>query len=71
MPTFKGRDKVFLLRKNIKIKRPSAKLDHVKIGPFRVIKRIGKVNYRLELPKTIRIYSVFYIVLLERVPDGA
>ena len=27
---------VYLLRKNIKIKRPSNKLDYTKLGPFRV-----------------------------------
>ena len=33
-PTLKEGDKVYLLRHNIKTKRPSNKLDHTKLGPF-------------------------------------
>ena len=35
-PYLKEGDKVYLLTKNIKSKRPSKKLDHVKVGPFLV-----------------------------------
>ena len=70
--TFTEGNKVFLVRKNFKTKgRPSNKLDYVKIGPLEVIKVIrldginDPVNYRLKLPKGIRIYLVFYILLLK------
>ncbi len=56
---------VYLLRKNIRIKRPSEKLDHTKLGPFRIQKKLSKVIYQLSLPKTIKIHPVFYISLLE------
>ena len=36
---------VYLVRKNIKIKRLSNKLDYTKLRLFRIIKKIGKVNY--------------------------
>ena len=49
-PTFERGDKVYLLTKNLKSKRPSSKLDHVRIGPFEVEKQTSKVNYRLKLP---------------------
>ena len=64
-PALKEGDKVYLLRRNIKTTRPSDKLDHVKIGPFRIQEQIGKVNYRLELPKEMRIHPVFHVSLLE------
>ena len=67
-PTFKRGDKVFLLRKNIKTKRPNSKLDHKKLGPFEVIKKMGPVNYELRLPKSMRIHPVFHISLLEPAP---
>jgi hypothetical protein len=62
---FKKRNKVYLLRRNINIKRLSNKLDYKKLGSFKISKVVGLVNYRLELPKTINIYSIFYISLLE------
>src|SRR5690348_7992640 len=64
-------DRVYLLRKNIATKRPSSKLDHKKLGPFKIAKVKGKTNYKLALPKTINIHPVFYILLLELVPPRA
>ena len=64
-PQLKEGDKVYLLIKNLKTKRPSKKLDYVKVGPF-LIKRIkGPNNYKLQLLPDARIYPVFYISLLE------
>ena len=64
-PTFKEGDKVYLVRRNIKTKRPSDKLDYKKLGPFLISEVILKTNYRLSLPETMRIHPVFYISLLE------
>jgi hypothetical protein len=62
---FKKRDKVYLLRKNIKTKQPSIKLDFKKLGLFRISEQIRTINFRLELLENSRLYLVFYIVLLE------
>jgi hypothetical protein len=70
-PEFKEGDKVYLFRKNIKIKWPSNKLDYKKLGLFKIDKKIGSVNYKLKLPKTIEIYPVFHVSLLEPVLLGA
>jgi hypothetical protein len=40
-------------------------LDFLKVGLFRVKSVKGLVNYELELPATLRIYLVFYTLLLE------
>jgi hypothetical protein len=66
-PKLKEGDKVYLFRKNIKIKRPNNKLDYKKLGLFKINKRVGSMNYKLKLSKTIKIYPVFYILLLEPV----
>jgi hypothetical protein len=63
-------DKVYLLRRNINMKRPNDKLDHKKLGPFKIVEVVGPVNYRLELPKTINIYPIFHISLLEPILLG-
>ena len=70
-PELKEGDKVYLLRKNVKTKRPSDKLDHKKLGPFKIDKKIGSVNYKLKLPKTMEIHPVFHVSLLEPAPPGA
>jgi hypothetical protein len=71
-PNLKRGEKVYLLRRNIKIKRPSQKLDHQKIGPFIIKEKLGPVNYKLQLLKSMsKIYPVFYISLLEPAPKNA
>jgi hypothetical protein len=62
-----SRDIIYLLRKNIKTKRLSNKLDHKKLGPFKIKQKIGPINYELSLLNIIKIYLVFHILLLEKV----
>jgi hypothetical protein len=59
-----------LIQRNIQTKQPSTKLDHKKLGLFKIKKVTGLVNYELVLPKTMNIYLVFYILLLELVLLG-
>ena len=66
-PQLKERDKVYLLTKNIKSKRPSKKLDHVKVRLFLIKQQKGLVNYELDLPRDTNIHPVFYVSLLELV----
>ena len=71
-PNLKKGEKVYLLRRNIKTKRPSSKLNHLKLGPFKIEEKIGPVNYRLKLPNSIRrIHLTFHISLLKPAPKNA
>ena len=70
-PLLKEGDKVYLLRKNVVIKRLSDKLDHKKLRLFEITKIKSLVNYRLKLLKTIKIHLVFYVSLLKLAPPGS
>ena len=62
---------MFLLIRNLRIKRLSKKLDFKKIGPFKIIKKISILNYELDLPKIIRLRTkVFYISLFKLIPEN-
>jgi len=51
-------DKVWLLYKNFKLRWLSKKLDYVKIGLFKIVKKILEVTYRLDLLVKMKIYLV-------------
>ena len=70
-PQLKKGDKVYLLRRNIKTTRPSEKLNYLRLGLFKIQEVRGLVIFKLELPKSMKIYLVFYILLLEKVPKQA
>jgi hypothetical protein len=54
-----------LYTKNLRSKQPSKGLNHVKVGPFLILKRNGPVTYTLELLLDAKIYPRFYVSLLE------
>ena len=64
-PRFAVGDFVWLLRRNIATTRPCPKLNYKKLGPFRIIEKIGSMVVRLELPSHFRIHNVFYVSLLK------
>jgi hypothetical protein len=64
-PQLKEGDKVYLHTKNLRSKRLSKGLDHVKVGPFLVSKKNGPVTYTLELPADAKVHPRFHVNLLE------
>jgi hypothetical protein len=61
---------IYLIQRNIQTKQLSTKLDHKKLGLFKIKRVIGLVNYELVLPKTMNIHLVFHISLLELILPG-
>ena len=60
---------MYLLRKNIKIKRLSDKLNYKKLRLYNIRKIIRLVNYELALLKLMgKIHLVFHISLLKPAP---
>ena len=65
----KKRNKVYLLQKNIEMTRPSNKLNHVKIRPFKIIRNIKRTSFELELSEGMQQkHSVFHISFLKPAP---
>ena len=61
---FKEGDQVWLEGTNLRLSHPSAKLAPKQYGPFRVLKEISPIIYRLELPPHWTIHNVFHASLL-------
>jgi hypothetical protein len=64
-PILRPGDRVWLRRKHVKTTRPSSKLDYKLIGPYTILERVGSRAYKLDLPPSVKIHSVFHISLLE------
>ena len=64
LPHFQVGDKVWLEATNLRTDRPSAKLAHKRLGPYKVSAVISSHAYRLELPPAIKVHPVFHISLL-------
>jgi len=68
-PSLQSGDVVWLLPRNIKTTRPSKKLDYKKIGPLKILAKIGTSAYKLALPPSRAIHNTFHISLLEPYQD--
>jgi len=56
---------MYLLTKNLKIKKKSKKLNYVKIESFFIKEVKRSVNYELDLSKNVKVFLVFHISLLK------
>ena len=56
---------VWLSAQNIQTTRPNKKLDFKRHRPFWILDAVGKQAYWLELPNSMNVHFVFYVLLLE------
>lgn len=64
-PRYRVGDKVYLSLKNIKLSRPTKKLDHIRAGPWRIIDLKTPLVAKLDLPSHWRIDNNFHVSLLK------
>ena len=64
-PDFKVGDKIWLMSHNINTNQSCDKLDYRRIDPFCIDKQINAVAYRLTLPPSMKVNTVFHTSLLE------
>ena len=65
MSQLKKGNKVYLLTKNLKTKKVSKKLNHVKVGLFFIKQQKKSINYELNLFSDIKIHPIFHVSLLK------
>jgi len=64
-PVYKLGDQVYLDASDIKTTRPSLKLSHCRLGPFKIERQVRLLAYRLKLPYRMRqLHLVFNIIKL-------
>lgn len=68
-PRFFLSDKILIDTRNVRTQGPSKRLDNKWLGLFKVVKAIGKYEYRILLPPTIIIHLVFHVFMLEQVAE--
>ena len=59
--SFEPGDLVWLAAKDIKIHQKSPKLGPRQLGPFKVLKKVGELDYRLEIPPQFKIHPVIHV----------
>ena len=65
-PQLKKGDKVYLLTRNWKTKKPKTKkLDNIKVRLFSVKEKTGPVNIKIRLPRDARVHPNFHILMIE------
>ena len=70
-PRYQQGDRVYIRRRtsgntsyNIKTKRPSQKLDCLRIGPYEIEEVLERDNYKIKLPGRMRVHPIFHVSLL-------
>lgn len=63
-PPFKQGDQVWLEATNLRLPYPHRKLAPKREGPFKIVKVMGPITYKLQLPKRWKIHDVFHASLL-------
>ena len=61
----KKKNRIYLFTKNFKIRKLSKKLYYIKVELFFVKKTKRLINYKLDLLKNVKVFLVFYILLLK------
>lgn len=70
-PQWDKGDKVWLSHENVEADRPSRKLSHCQLGPYKIIEKIRSHTYHLKRPASMKIHNVFYVLLLQATqPDN-
>ena len=68
---FKVGNKVWFNAQNVTTQWPSRKLDHCRLGPYKVINVVSPYTYKLQFPATVQYHLVQHISLLDPFDDDS
>ncbi|KAI1004907.1 hypothetical protein K3495_g3315 [Podosphaera aphanis] len=63
-PRYQVGDRVYLSLKNLKLSRPTKKLDHIRAGPWRITAMKSPLVAKMDLPFQLKIDNNFHVSLL-------
>jgi len=63
-PKFKKGDKIWL-DSSLIIHKGNKKFKPRKLGPYKILKKVTEDSYKLDLPKSLKFYSIVYVSSLE------
>jgi hypothetical protein len=66
---FDVKDRVWVTTKHWQTNRPSKKLSSQNVGPFEILKKVGR-SFKLDLPPSIKVHPVFHANKLRKHPDN-
>ncbi|XP_022537524.2 uncharacterized protein LOC111195211 [Astyanax mexicanus] len=69
-PIYSPGDRVWLSTRDFRLSDGNKKLSVKYIGPFKILKKINEVTYRLDLPSHYRVCPSFHVSLLKPVIPG-
>jgi N-acetylmuramoyl-L-alanine amidase CwlA len=58
---FKVRDKVWFNAKDLTTEQPLKKLDYKQLGPFKILRKVDNLAYKLSLPASFKIHPVISV----------
>jgi hypothetical protein len=69
-PPYVVGDMVLIDTENLNLRRPSVKLSPRFVGPYEIIEQVSPLNFKLDLPSSLKIHPVLHVQVLKPSPPS-